>query len=81
MPESREIRTRISRGYQVVVPSEVRRKFDVGTGDEVIWVMDEGGVRTDFRKRPSIENLIGLGKSGKKESSVALKKVIQRGGQ
>ncbi len=81
MPESREIRTRISRGYQVVVPSEVRKKFDVGRGDEVIWVMNEGGVRADFRKRSTIKNLVGLGKSGKKGSSVTMKKIIQRGEQ
>ncbi len=43
--------------------------------------MNEGGVRADFRKRSTIENLVGLGKSGKKGSSVTTKKIIQRGEQ
>jgi len=80
MTERREIRTRISRGYQVVVPSELRRQYGLAEGDEVLWIASDQGVTTEFRKKPSITNIIALGGSGGKESSVALKKRGQRGG-
>jgi bifunctional DNA-binding transcriptional regulator/antitoxin component of YhaV-PrlF toxin-antitoxin module len=79
MTPEKEIRTRISKGYQVVVPSDLRRQYKVDVGDEVLWIVTEAGVTTEFRKRPSIRNIVGLGRGGKKNSSVVLKKRIQKG--
>ena len=79
MTERREVRTKISKGYQVVVPSELRREFRLEVGDEVIWTLDKGWVSTHFRKKSTLSNIIGLGKSGTKASAVALKKRIQKG--
>jgi len=79
MPERREIRTKISKGYQVVVPSELRKQFGIAEGDEVLWIASDRGVTTEFRKRPSIMNIAALGNSGLKGSSVVLKKKIQKG--
>ena len=79
MTERREIRTRISKGYQVVVPSELRKEYGVVEGDEVSWIASDQGVTTEFRKRPSIANIVGLGSSHERDSSVALKKRIQKG--
>ena len=31
-----KIRTKISQGYQVVVPSELRKLYEVSVGDEVL---------------------------------------------
>jgi len=31
------IKTKISKGYQTVVPAEIRLKFNSEPGDEVIW--------------------------------------------
>jgi AbrB family looped-hinge helix DNA binding protein len=79
MSDRREIRTRISKGYQVVVPSEIRRHYGISEGDEVLWIASDRGVTTVFRKRPSIVKILTLGGSGKKESSTALKKKVQKG--
>ncbi len=79
MTEETVIRTRISKGYQVVVPSALRKRVNVEVGDEVCWVISDKGVTTQFRKRPSLNNLVGLGSSGAKENSVELKKRIQKG--
>jgi bifunctional DNA-binding transcriptional regulator/antitoxin component of YhaV-PrlF toxin-antitoxin module len=79
MSEDREIRTRISKGYQVVVPVALRKQYEVDVGDDVIWIVSDGDVRTRFHKRPSIKNIIGIGHSGSRESSVSLKKRIQKG--
>ncbi|MEM3564114.1 MAG: AbrB/MazE/SpoVT family DNA-binding domain-containing protein [Candidatus Jordarchaeaceae archaeon] len=29
---------RISKGYQVAVPSETRERYDLGPGDEIVWI-------------------------------------------
>ena len=36
MAEELKIRTRISKGFQVVVPAELRRQYKLGVGDEVV---------------------------------------------
>ena len=80
MSEQNVIRTRVSPGYQVAVPAELRKKFGVGIGDEVVWILEGDQVKTDFRKRPDLQNIVSLGRSGKKgASAVELKKKVQRG--
>jgi bifunctional DNA-binding transcriptional regulator/antitoxin component of YhaV-PrlF toxin-antitoxin module len=79
MPEREKIRTRISKGYQVVVPSELRKRHDIGVGDEVLWEVSNNKISVVLRKKPSLTNIIALGASGKRSSSVELKKKIQKG--
>jgi len=77
--ERKDVRTKISKGYQVVVPSDLRRAFNLDVGDEVIWTLDKDKVSARIRKKSMLSNIIGLGKSGTKASAVALKKRIQKG--
>jgi len=80
MSEQKVIRSRVSPGFQVAVPSELRKKFEVGIGDEVVWIVQGDQVRADFRKRPSLENIVALGASGDKAANaVKSKKRAQRG--
>ena len=73
------IRSKISKGYHVVVPSALRKRFGVSQGDEVLWISSDQGVVAEFRKKPSVMNIAALGVSGRSESSVTLKKKIQNG--
>ncbi len=77
MPEKQAFRTRVSHGYQVVVPAELRKRFGIGIGDEVIWVVENGHVSADFRRKPRLENIVSLGHAG--GSAVETKKRVQRG--
>ena len=54
-------RTRLSAGNQVVVPSEIRRRFGLKKGDEVIWALlgDEVHVRFVRKRKNSLSSLIG----------------------
>jgi bifunctional DNA-binding transcriptional regulator/antitoxin component of YhaV-PrlF toxin-antitoxin module len=80
MPEQQTLRSKISPGYQVAVPADLRKRFGIGIGDEIVWIVEDEQVRADFRKKPALENIASLGHSGKKgTSAVELKKRIQRG--
>jgi len=70
-------KTRISRGFQTVVPSAVRKTFDVRPGDYVEWVAGEDGVVVRFRKRKRLRDLAGIG--GAPADAVEIKKSVQRG--
>ena len=74
-----KIRTKISKGYQVVVPWQLRKRYEVSVGDEVLWEISNKGVSIQVHKRPSLGEIVGLGHSGKRASSVELKKRIQKG--
>jgi bifunctional DNA-binding transcriptional regulator/antitoxin component of YhaV-PrlF toxin-antitoxin module len=74
-----KVRTKISKGYQVVVPSQLRRRYDVSIGDEVLWEISSKGISVELHKKPSLADIVALGRSGKKSSSVELKKRIQKG--
>ena len=74
-----KIRTKISKGYQVVVPSQLRKRYKVSVGDEVLWEISNKGVSIQVHKKPSLEEIVGLGHGGKRASSVELKKRIQKG--
>ncbi|MDA4122003.1 MAG: AbrB/MazE/SpoVT family DNA-binding domain-containing protein [Thaumarchaeota archaeon] len=77
MSERQVFRTKVSQGYQVAVPAELRRKYGIGVGDEVVWMVDGGEVRTDFKKKPSLESIVSLGRSG--GNAVETKKRAQKG--
>ena len=77
MSEKQVFRTKVSHGYQVAVPAELRKRYGIGVGDEVMWIVDDGHVLADFRKKPSLENIVSLGRSG--GDAVETKKRVQRG--
>jgi bifunctional DNA-binding transcriptional regulator/antitoxin component of YhaV-PrlF toxin-antitoxin module len=79
MSEKQVFRTKISQGYQVAVPAQLRRKYGIGVGDEIVWMVDDGQVRADFRKKPSLEGIVSLGRSGARGNAVEAKKRAQRG--
>lgn len=56
------IKTKISKGYQTVVPAEVRAKFKSEPGDEVIWSIIGKDVFIRIKRRTKadpIKELIG----------------------
>jgi AbrB family looped-hinge helix DNA binding protein len=72
-------KTKISKGFQTVVPAEVRNMFDVGPGDILEWIPTENGVEVKFRKKLSLWDIAGIVKTDEKTDAVELKKRVQRG--
>ena len=65
----------------MAVPAKLRKRYAIGVGDEVIWILEGDEVKARFAKRPSLESIVAIGRSsaGKKEGAVELKKKVQRG--
>ncbi len=64
----------------MAVPAELRKRYGIGIGDEVVWIVENEEVKADFRKKPGLGNIVSLGHSAKKEANaVELKKRVQRG--
>ena len=56
------IKTKLSKGYQTVLPSEIRAKLNAEPGDEIIWSIIGEEVFIRLKKKTSIDsikNLIG----------------------
>ena len=70
-------KTRISKGYQTVIPSAVREVYHVEPGDYVEWVEEGEGLVVRFRKRKRLRDLAGIGSAP--ADAVELKKRVQRG--
>lgn len=46
-----KIETKVSSGFQTVLPAEIREKFDVGPGDEVVWTVIGNEIFVRVRKK------------------------------
>ena len=46
-----KIETKLSSGFQTVLPAEIRERFGVGPGDEVVWTMIGDEICVRVRKR------------------------------
>lgn len=46
-----KIETKVSSGFQTVLPAEIREKFDVGPGDEVVWTVVGDEIFVRVRKK------------------------------
>ena len=70
-------KTKISKGFQTVIPSAVRETFDVEAGDYVEWMEGRDGLVVRFRKRKRLRDLTGIGSVP--ADAVEVKKRAQRG--
>jgi len=70
-------KTKISKGFQTVIPSAVRESFDVGPGDFMEWSEGRDGLVVRFRKRKTLRDLAGIGSAP--TDAVVVKKRVQRG--
>lgn len=53
-------RTKISAGFQTTLPAEIREKFKVGPGDEVIWTLVGDEIIVRVKKRGERDPLLKL---------------------
>ncbi len=75
------ISTKMYKGFQTVVPSEIRSKLHVDNSDIIDWNLDENNntVIVSFRKKSKLHDLSGKGKINKVTNAVDLKHKSQKG--
>lgn len=69
--------TKISKGYQTVVPSKIRKTYEIMPGDILDWTDTEEGILVQPRKKRTLQDIIGLVKT--EGDAVESKKSIQKG--
>ena len=72
-------KTKVSKGYQVVVPASIRRKHGIEPGDELIWEEEGREIRVVPRKKLSLRDILGM--VGYPGDAVQAKRQVQRGGK
>ena len=75
------ITTNIYKGFQTVIPAEIRNKLNVSDNDIVCWNLDEENeqVIITFKIKPNLHDLSGIGKLDKVTNAVDLKHKTQKG--
>jgi AbrB family looped-hinge helix DNA binding protein len=73
------VTTKIYENNQTAVPSEIRKKFNIGKNDLVEWFVNENDeVLIKFRKKVSFNDIKGKGKLDYKTNSTHLKKGLYK---
>lgn len=54
------VRTKVSSGFQTVLPAEIREKFGVGLGDEVVWTVVGDEIFVRVKKKGGEDSLAKL---------------------
>lgn len=70
-------KTVISKGYQTVVPSKIRKIYKIKPGDVLEWRESENGILVQLRRKRTLKDIIGLVKG--EGDAVESKKRIQKG--
>ena len=69
--------TKVSKGYQTVVPSNIRRAYGIAPGDKLVWEAERGGIRVRVKKRKTLADIVGI--VSVQSDAVELKRKAQRG--
>ena len=69
--------TKVSKGYQTVVPSKIRKAYNIIPGDILEWTDTNNGILVRPRKKRTLEDITGLVRS--EGDAVESKKKVQKG--
>jgi AbrB family looped-hinge helix DNA binding protein len=69
--------TKVSKGYQTVVPAELREAHGISPGDRLLWEEEKGEIKVKVKKRKTLEDIAGMISVG--GDAVESKKKAQRG--
>jgi len=73
------IETKVYSGNQTTIPSEFRKKHNIQKNDIVEWKEEKDGtIKVNFRKKVTIDDIIGIGKTKNTTNAVKLKKELYK---
>ena len=71
--------TKIYKNYQTAIPKEFRQQFDIDEDTIIEWgIDDEGKPQINFRKKVTLEDVIGIIETGEKTNAVELKRSLYK---
>jgi bifunctional DNA-binding transcriptional regulator/antitoxin component of YhaV-PrlF toxin-antitoxin module len=71
--------TKVTEANQTQVPAALRAKYGVGPGDVLVWEETaDGEVRVRFRRRRTLEDLVGMVRDSRGGDALRDKKRAQR---
>ena len=73
------VKTKISRGFQVVVPAHIRKKLNLKPGDEITWKSTKEGIIIEPYKKIVFNDVYGILDDKDDLDAVQIKKRIQKG--
>jgi AbrB family looped-hinge helix DNA binding protein len=71
--------TKISKGFQTIIPSKIRKKMNIQAGDRMKWKLTENTLTIEFNKEVTFEDIYGIIDENSELNAVQIKKRIQRG--
>ncbi|MEM2481413.1 MAG: AbrB/MazE/SpoVT family DNA-binding domain-containing protein [Candidatus Hadarchaeales archaeon] len=75
----KNLETKISKGYQTVVPAKLRKAYGISPGDRTIWEEGKGEIKNQDQKEKELQEIIGMVSGREGMDAVELKKKAQRG--
>ena len=69
--------TKVSKGYQTVVPSAIRKAHNIIPGDILEWTDTNNGILVRPRKKRTLQDIVSLVKSD--GDAVESKRKVQKG--
>jgi AbrB family looped-hinge helix DNA binding protein len=75
--EANIMKTKISKGFQTVVPKKIREKLGLEPGDSLLWEEKDDSAVVKPRKKKTLEDITGIISVG--GDAVVSKKKAQRG--
>ena len=55
------IETKISKGFKITIPSEIRKQLDITENDKIEWLVNENNeVVINVKKKKSLKDIIGI---------------------
>ncbi len=71
--------TKVYNNYQTAIPKEMREKFNIDKETIIEWgINDDGTPRNNFRKKVTVNDVLGMIEDDSTDSSVELKKSIYK---
>lgn len=71
--------TKVYNNYQTAIPKEMREKFNIDKETVIEWgVDDKGEPQIKFRKKVTVDDVLGMIDDDGNESSVELKRSIYK---
>lgn len=73
------VSSKIYKGFQITIPSSIRKELDISLDDRVEWSIEGGNIKLNIKKQESLDLLTNIVESHYPTDAVEIKKKAGRG--